>query len=211
VKPLREEASYGISMASFVTDDKSFIERVQFVHESMGQDVIAEEYVEGRELYVSLLGNQRLTVFPPREMVFAEVPEDEPKIATFKAKWDDKYRERWGIKNRFASSLPEGVEKKIERLSKKAYTHLYLKGYARLDLRLTAQNEIVFIEANPNPFIAKDEDYARLAAKAGVEYDPLIQRILQFGLGENRLIFGIEMINLFIILNVVHRNNTVFY
>jgi D-alanine-D-alanine ligase len=181
VKPLREEASYGISMNSLVVDDEGFEERVRFVHQSMGQDVIAEEYAEGRELYVSVLGNQRLIVFPPRELVFSEVPEDEPKIATFKAKWDDKYRKRWGIKNRFASGLDDGVLKKIERLCKKVYSYLYLQGYARLDLRLSSENEIIFIEANPNPHISKDEDFAKSAAKAGIEYEPLIQKILNYG------------------------------
>lgn len=182
VKPLREQASYGIAMSSFVEDDKSLTERVAFVHESMSQDVIAEEYVEGRELYVSVLGNTRLKVFPPRELVFEEVPDDEPKIATFKAKWDEKYRKRWGIKNKFAVGLPEGVQKKIERLCKKVYSYLYLQGYARFDLRLTPENEVVFLEANPNPFIAKDEDYSKSAAKAGIEYDQLIHRIVQYGL-----------------------------
>ena len=182
VKPLREQASYGIAMSSFVEDDKSFTERVAFVHESMGQDVIAEEYVGGRELYVSVLGNTRLKVFPARELVFEEVPDDEPKIATFKAKWDEKYRKRWGIKNKFAVGLPEGVQKKIERLCKKVYSYLYLQGYARFDLRLTPENQVVFLEANPNPYIAKDEDYSKSAAKAGIEYGQLIHRIVQYGL-----------------------------
>lgn len=182
VKPLREEASYGISMNSLVEDDKSFIERVRFVHESMGQGAIAEEYVDGRELYVGILGNHRLQVFPPREMIFTEVPDEEPKIATFKAKWDEKYRKRWGIKNCFANHLSETLLKKIEGVGKKIYNYLYLLGYARLDLRLTPQNEVVFLEANPNPFIAKDEDFALSAAKAGIEYEDLIQRILNYGL-----------------------------
>ncbi len=182
VKPLREEASYGISQGSFVDNDKSFIERVQFLHDSMDQDALVEEYVDGRELYVGILGNHRLQVFPPRELVFGEVPEDEPKIATYKSKWDEKYRKRWGIKNRFAGNLANGMLKKLERICKNVYYYLYLRGYARLDLRLTPENEIVVLEANPNPFIAKDEDYALSAAKAGIEYEQLIQRILNYGL-----------------------------
>lgn len=179
VKPLREEASYGISMNSWVDQDKSLKERIQFVHESMNQDVIVEEYVEGRELYVGILGNHRPQVLPAREMVFEQVPEDEPKIATFKAKWDEKYRKRWGIKNKSAV-LGEEVTQKIERLSKNVFHYLYLKGYARLDLRLNSQKEVVVIEVNPNPFIAKDEDFAKAAAKAGLDYDALIQKILNF-------------------------------
>ena len=83
VKPVKEEASYGISQASFVETDEQFRERVAFIHEKYDSDAIAEEYIEGRELYVSLMGNVRLTVFPIRELVFREVPPDEPKIATY--------------------------------------------------------------------------------------------------------------------------------
>src|SRR6266566_1433903 len=110
VKPLKEEASYGIAQASFVETDEQFKERVQFIHEKHDADVIAEEYVEGRELYVSLLGNHRLRVFPIRELVFNEVPPDEPKIATFRAKWDEEYRKRWGLQNRFAEGLDATLE-----------------------------------------------------------------------------------------------------
>ena len=114
---------------------------------------------------------------------FAEIPEGQPRFSTFKAKWDEKYRKRWGIKNRFAANLSENLQNKIEDLCKKVYAYLYLKGYARFDLRLTKENEIVFIEANPNPFIAKDEDFAKSAAKAGIDYETLLQRILNYGLG----------------------------
>jgi len=105
VKPLKEEASYGISQASFVENDEQFKERVQFIHEKYDSDVIAEEYIAGRELYVSILGNHRLQVLPIRELVFKEVPPDEPKIATYRAKWDEEYRQKWGLQNRFAEGL----------------------------------------------------------------------------------------------------------
>jgi len=184
VKPLREESSYGISMNSFVENDKALFERVQYVQGSLNQDVIVEEYVQGRELYVGVLGNHRLHVFPPREMVFGEIPEEEPKIATFKAKWDEKYRKKWGIKNRFAT-LSDLLHLKIEKMCKKVYGALYLQGYARLDLRLTSEGEVVVIEVNPNPFIAKEEDFALAAAKAGFTYEALIQKILHLGLGHS--------------------------
>lgn len=182
VKPLREEASYGISQNSLVQNDQGLIERIRFVHESMDRDAIAEEYVEGRELYVSLLGNQRLQVFPSREMIFGEVPDEEPKIATFKAKWDKKYRKRWGIKNTFSKEMPQAMEDKIAQVCKQVYHLLYMKGYGRLDIRLTPADDIVVIEANPNPFIAKDEDFALSAKKGGIEYNQLIQKILNLGL-----------------------------
>ena len=182
VKPLKEEASYGISQASFVETDEQFRERVTFLHEKNGNDVIAEEYIEGRELYVSLLGNHRLQVLPIRELVFREVPPDEPKIATYRAKWDEAYRERWGLENRFAEGLEPAVVRHIEATCKRIYHLLTIDGYARIDLRLNAQNELHFIEANPNPALAPDEDFAESALKAGITYPQLIDRIARLGM-----------------------------
>ena len=105
VKPVKDEASYGISQALFVETDEQFRERVSFIHEKHDADAIAEEYIVGRELYVSVMGNSRLTVFPIRELVFTEMPADAPKIATYSAKWDEEYRKRWGLKNQFAEDL----------------------------------------------------------------------------------------------------------
>ncbi len=186
VKPLKEEASLGISQASFVETDDQFAERVQFIHEKYDNDVIAEEYIEGRELYVSLLGNHRLEVFPIRELVFQEVPPDEPKIATYKAKWDEEYRKRWGLRNEFATDLPPAVVANIEQTCKRIYHLLTIDGYARLDLRLTADNKVYFIEANPNPILAADEDFAQSAGKADLPYPELINRIIRIGLSTVR-------------------------
>jgi D-alanine-D-alanine ligase len=182
VKPLKEEASLGIAQASFVENDDQFKERVAFIHEKYDNDVIAEEYIEGRELYVSVLGNHRLQVFPLRELVFKEVPPDEPKIATYKAKWDEEYRKRWGIQNEFARELDPALVRRIEQACKKIYRLLAIDGYGRLDLRLTADNQIVFIEANPNPVLARDEDFAQSALQADLGYPQLIERIAQLGM-----------------------------
>jgi len=186
VKPLKEEASYGISQASFVETDEQFKERVQFIHASHDSDVIAEEYIAGRELYVSLLGNERLSVFPIRELVFEEVPPDEPKIATYRAKWDESYRKRWGLKYQFAKALDPLLERAIVQTCKRIYRLLTIDGYARIDLRVTDAGEIYFIEANPNPHLAADEDFAQSALKAGVPYAKLVERILRTGLATAR-------------------------
>ena len=178
VKPLKEEASVGISQASLVENDAQFQERVKFLHDTLNQDVIAEQYIAGREIYVSILGNKRLDVFPLREMVFSRVDDEDPKIATYKAKWDNAYRKKWGIKNKFADDLPEGVEDKIKKLSKRIYQVLSIRGAVRLDLRLTPEGEVFFIEANPNPMLAKDEDFALSAQKAGLSYPELIRRLI---------------------------------
>ncbi|WP_438481649.1 D-alanine--D-alanine ligase family protein [Oleiharenicola lentus] len=183
IKPLKEEASFGISQASFVETDEQFRERVAFIHESNGgNDVIAEEYIAGRELYVSVIGNHRLQVFPIRELVFREVPPDEPKIATYRAKWDEAYRAKWGLENRFAEGLEPALVRHIESVCKRIYHLLTIDGYARIDLRLNAQNELYFIEANPNPALAPDEDFAQSALKAGISYPQLIDRIARLGM-----------------------------
>jgi D-alanine-D-alanine ligase len=182
VKPVKEEASYGISQASFVTSDEQFRERVAFIHEKHDADVIAEEYIEGREFYVSVMGNLKLTVFPMRELVFGEVPPNEPKIATYKAKWDEEYRKRWGLQNQFPEGLEPALVAQIEETCKRIYRLLTIEGYARIDLRLTAANEIYFIEANPNPILAADEDFALSAGKAGLTYPQLIDRIIRQGM-----------------------------
>ena len=186
VKPLKEEASLGISQASFVETDEQFKERVQFIHEKFDNDVIAEEYIGGRELYVSIFGNHRLQVLPIRELVFKEVPPDEPKIATYKAKWDEEYRKRWGLQNQFAEGLDPAVVTNVERVCKRIYHLLTIDGYARLDLRLTPKNEVYFIEANPNPILAADEDFAQSAVKANLSYPQLIDRIIRLGLSTVR-------------------------
>ncbi len=186
VKPLKEEASLGISQASFVESDEQFKERVQFIHEKYDSDVIAEEYIEGRELYVSVLGNHKLQVFPIRELVFEQVPPEEPKIATYKAKWDEQYRKKWGLINRFAEGLDAAVVHQIGQVCKRIYHLLTIDGYARIDLRLNSKNEVYFIEANPNPVLAADEDFAQSALQSGVQYPQLIDRILRLGLNSVR-------------------------
>jgi D-alanine-D-alanine ligase len=182
VKPVKDEASYGISQASFVETDEQFRERVSFIHEKHNADVIAEEYIVGRELYVSLMGNLQLTVFPLRELVFADVPADSPQMATYSAKWNEEYRKRWGLKNQFAENLDQALVAKIERTCKRIYRLLTIDGYARIDLRLTADNDVYFIEANPNPILAADEDFALAAGKAGLPYPRLIDRIVRLGM-----------------------------
>ena len=182
VKPVREEASYGISQASFVENDEQFRERIAFIHEKYNSDAIAEEYIEGRELYVSLMDNVRLTVFPIRELVFREVPPNEPKIATYNAKWDEEYRKRWGLENQFAEDLDPTLVTNIQDKCKEIYRLLTIDGYARIDLRLTPENKLYFIEANPNPILADDEDFALSANKAGLTYPKLIDKIIRHGM-----------------------------
>lgn len=186
IKPLKEEASTGISQASLVETDADFTERVIYVHEKLDMDAIAEEFIGGREIYVGVLGNHRLKSFPMRELLFRELPEDEPLIATYKAKWDDAYREKWGIGTQFVEDMDPVVTRRIEHTCRRIYRILAMDGYGRIDLRVTPKNEIVFLEANPNPFLAKGEDFALSAEKAGLSYRDLIAKIVQLGLSAVR-------------------------
>lgn len=178
IKPLTEEASRGISQASIVDDEKSFVDRVDMIHGRMRADAIAEEYIDGREMYVSIVGDQRLRVLPPREMTFGQMPQDEPRIATYKAKWDEAYRKRWGIRNDFAGKLDNGLAQRLEDVCKRAYRALNIRSYARFDLRVTAAGQIHVIEPNVNPNIAKDDELAQSAKKVGITYPALIRMIV---------------------------------
>ncbi len=179
VKPLREEASTGISQASYVTDEEHLRERVDFIHKKVSGSAMAEEYIDGRELYVSIMGQQnRVEAFPIREIIFAKVPENEPKVATYKAKWDDAYRDKWGISSRFADDLPLDLTKKILAVCKKAYRALNIDGCARFDCRLTKDNELYILEANGNPDLAQDDEFAESARVAGLSYDTLLTKLI---------------------------------
>lgn len=181
VKPLLEEASRGISESSIVDDEKSLKERVKFIHESLNLDVICEEYIEGREFYVSVMGIRKLTVFPIREMKFGSIPEDEPRIATYKAKWDYDYRQKWGIKNVFAGRLPDGIEEKIIQTCKRAYRALNIRSYARFDIRLDNKGRVYILEANANPSLDRYDEIALSAEKIGITYPQLIKKIVNLG------------------------------
>src|SRR6185369_14897598 len=171
VKPLGEESSDGIAKASFGRNEKDTIERTCFLHDKLQCDVMIEEYVEGRELYVGVLGNQKASVLPARELFFGDLPEAEPRFATFRAKWDDAYRTKWNIRNGPAAPLAANVEKKLPEFARRVYTLLRIKGTARLDLRLTSAGELVFIEANPNPSLERGDDFALSAAAIGIDYE----------------------------------------
>lgn len=182
IKPLCEEASRGISQASVVDNDEAFAQRIKFIHQNMNMDAIAEEYIEGRELYVTVMGNKQLKVLPPRELNFGELPDDEPRIATYKAKWDDKYRARWGIKSVSAAKLAEAVEDNLVDACKRAYRALNINSYVRFDIRVTEDHKIYFIEPNANPCIAKIDEMAQAAQKEGIDYNHLIRRIVNMAL-----------------------------
>lgn len=181
IKPLQLESSEGISQVSYAENEKDALNRVKFIHERLGVDAIIEEFIDGREVYVSILGNDKLSVFPPRELFFKQYPEDEPKFATFRSKWDKEYRKKWGIDSGWATEISETTQRKLNETCKKIYRLLQIQGFGRIDLRIK-DDEIYFIEANPNPSIAKKEDYALSAGKAGMDYEELLSKIVSLSL-----------------------------
>jgi D-alanine-D-alanine ligase len=182
VKSLTLDASIGISQASVVESDEKLEERVKFIHESTETDALVEQFIDGRELYVGVVGNDRLEVLPIWELSFTKMPEEVRKIATERLKWSLKYQKKHGIVSEEAKDLPEGVAERIRDMCKRVYRNLMLSGYARIDLRLSETAGVYVIEANPNPQLSCDEDFAQSAKKSGTSYGELTQRILNLGL-----------------------------
>jgi D-alanine-D-alanine ligase len=178
VKPLSEQASRGISRASMVDNEEALTERVRFIHENIEKDAIVEEYIDGREFYVSVLSDKKTKVLPLREMKFGQLPEDEPRIATYKAKWDNEYRRKWGIRNVFAGKLAKGLSERIGEACKRAYEALNMDSYARFDMRLTNDAKIYILEVNANPSLAPDDELAQSAERGGISYGQLVRKII---------------------------------
>lgn len=178
VKPALMDGSDGISRSSVVFNDEELSERVQMLHTRTVQPVICEGFVEGREIYVGILGNRQLTALPARELRFDAAAEAGPQIATARVKLDEDYRKKWNIQYTFAE-LPPDLERKVARLCKRIYRLLHLRDYGRIDLRISPEGAIYCLEANPNPDLTMDDELPQSAARAGIEYPQLISRIVQ--------------------------------
>ena len=183
VKSTTEHGSVGITQASIVRDDEKLAEQVARVHDELQTDAIAEQYIEGREFYVGVIGNHRLRTLPIWELRFDNLAEGAPRIATQKVKWDRSYQERSGIKTKEAVKLENGLADQIRRICKRTYRILGQTGYARVDLRLSPEGNVYVLESNPNPQLAHGEDFADSAEAAGIPYQKLLQRIVNLGLG----------------------------
>lgn len=182
VKSTVDDASLGIAQASVVEDSARLRERVQFVHEQVKSDALVEEYIEGRELYVGVMGNERLTSLPVWEMVFGSMPDTLAAIATRKVKWDKSYQARYGITTRAADGLPPPVLTRLDTLSRRIYRSLGLSGYARMDFRATPDGQVYVLEANANPNLEAAEDFAQSARATGISYEELLERLMALGL-----------------------------
>jgi D-alanine-D-alanine ligase len=181
VKSVSEESSNGISQASVVHDETKLRERIEFIHRQTDTHAIAEQFIEGREIYVSVIGNRRLQTYAPWELVIQNLPEGALNIATGRLKWNQDYQKKVGLITK-AAELPPELHRKLELLSKRIYRLLNLSGYARLDYRMTKDGVFYLLEANPNPQIALNEDFADSAAYSGLSYEQLLQKIVTLGL-----------------------------
>lgn len=179
VKSRREEASLGITQKCIVNNVDQLQARVNYFFETYETDAIAERYIEGRELYVSMYGHHKIHCLPIWELHFTKVSNDHPRVATSKVKWDSAYRKRYGIKASRAKALSESAEAEIISMCKCAYRSLELNAYARMDLRLTKEGKAYILEANPNPDIGKGEEFADAAKESNLDYSDLLTKILR--------------------------------
>lgn len=182
VKSATEDASLGIAQASIVEDMASLRERVLFIHDNVQSDALVEEYIEGRELYIGVLGNSRLTTFPIWELNFGTLSKVQSGIATRKVKWDRNYQKKHGITTGPVQDLGDAEVDRLVRLAKRIYRALHISGYARLDLRMREDGSVFLLEANANPDLTRGEDFAESASTISINYDGLISRIVNLGL-----------------------------
>jgi D-alanine-D-alanine ligase len=178
VKPLGLDASEGISQASLVHSQEAATKRIRWLQKRYDCDVIVEEYIEGRELYVGVLGTESPTALVPQELFFDSLGKGQARIATYKAKWDDSYRNRNRIDSGKPRSLSTLQRKRIQRCSEQSFSALNLNGYARIDFRMKANGEIYVLEVNPNPAIKRADDFPACARGSGISYSMLISKIL---------------------------------
>jgi D-alanine-D-alanine ligase len=177
VKPLRTDASIGIRKNSLVTDMKSLMRRVATIHDELNDSALAEEYIEGREFYVGVLGNYDPIALPPIELDFSGLPEGMPHVLDSKAKWDENSAEYKGTKAVLAD-LPDELRARLQKVSVDAYRALRVRDYGRVDLRLTDTGDIYVLEVNASCYLARDSEFAMAAGAAGIPYPALIQRIV---------------------------------
>jgi D-alanine-D-alanine ligase len=186
VKPLRADASLGIDgRASLVHDADALMKRVAAIRKSFDGAALAEEYIEGREFYVGVLGNGEPVAFPPIEMDFGGLPEGAPRVLDGKAKWQEDSPEYRGTRPVLAE-VPDELRARLQEVSLAAYRALKVRDYGRVDLRLTDAGDIFVIEVNANCYVEASGEFARAAAAAGIEYDALINRIADLAADRHR-------------------------
>jgi D-alanine-D-alanine ligase len=185
VKPLRADASIGIGKKSLVHDSTSLMKRVVAIREQLHDAALAEEYIEGREFYVGVLGNNDPIAFPPAEMDFSGLPEGSPHVVGSKAKWAENSVEFKGTKS-IMPDLPDELRAKLQKVALEAYRALRVRDYGRVDLRLTDTGDIYVIEVNANCYLEKTGEFAVAAQAAGIGYDALIGKLVDLAVERHK-------------------------
>jgi D-alanine-D-alanine ligase len=183
VKPAREDGSIGIEFSAFVTSIRELMERIDWLHANFNSPVLIEEYVEGREIYVSVIGNENPQALPPIELDLSKLPEGTPRIAGAEVKWGKGTAAYRDTKSAVAEDLSDETTALLQTTAVGVYQALELRDYARIDMRLRPDGRVAVIEANPNPWLASKAEFAMAARKAGRTYTQLIGEIAELALG----------------------------
>jgi D-alanine-D-alanine ligase len=189
VKPVRMDASIGISAKSLVHSTQEMMERVMYVHRRIKDAALAEEYVEGREFYIGVLGNQGAEAFPPIEMDFSGLPAGAPRVLDDKAKWDEDSAEYQGTEAVLAK-LPDELRARLQKVALDAYRALRVRDYGRIDMRLTDAGDIYVIEVNASCYLEKSGEFVAAAAAAGIDYPTLVNRIAEHACERHQIRLG---------------------
>lgn len=182
VKPLSEDGSIGISVDSVVTSVKDLMERIHYIQETFDSPALIEEYIEGREIYAAVLGNEKAEALPLVELDLSKLPEGTPKIAGTEVKWEKDTESYKRTRTRPAENLDDDTAEQLRNTAVAAYHALKLRDYGRIDLRLTPEGRIYVIEANPNPWLSSSAEFMMAAKKSGRSYAETIQAIVDLAL-----------------------------
>ncbi|MFO0842817.1 MAG: ATP-grasp domain-containing protein [Gemmataceae bacterium] len=185
VKPMERDGSIGISGNALVRGVPELMERVLAIHRDVDDSALAEEYVEGREFYVGVLGNREPVAFPPIEMDFTGLPEGAPRVLDYKAKWEKGSAEFQGTKA-VLPDLPDELKARLQKVALDACRALLVRDYARVDMRLTDTQDIYVIEVNANCDLERSSEFATAALAAGLDYPTLINRIAELAIERRR-------------------------
>lgn len=186
VKPVREDGSIGIGFSALASSIKDLMERIDQLHADFDHPVLIEQYIDGREIYVGVIGNARPEAFPPVELDLSHLPEGTPRIAGVEVKWQEGTRAYRGSKFRIPDDLPDEVAQTIQEAALTSFQALQLRDYARFDFRLTHDNKVYLIEANPNPYLHSGAEFIKGARASGRSYPATILEIVELALARYR-------------------------
>jgi D-alanine-D-alanine ligase len=190
VKPAREDGSIGIHFGAVCGSIKELMDRIDYIHAQFDSPALIEEYIEGRELYVGVIGNGEPEALPVIELDLSQLPEGVPKIAGSEVKWDEGTDAYEKTKPFFPKDLPEDVVARLQQSAIQAYQALQLRDYGRIDFRLAQDGTVHVLEVNPNPYLLPTAEFAMAAGESGRDYEELIHDIIELALGRYGVSLG---------------------